>query len=258
MSIQPRLKNLVVTLSLIAGLVTGLVVVFYVHALAGLWAEPIAFSEPPAFVEKYVAKRYKQESSAPDEAVTKAKLTTDYFIEAALVRNVMVNGESPTELIRLFTHSDKVKRIKTAAAFADVNMKLSHDEGTDFDNKRKAFWQQVEVHSADIQSALFEALIVTAQERTRTYIPYTLAWWMQEDKAKAVEMLTWAAKHHPDPWVRNFSVYYVIQFGGNEEYAQELIQSQTHDPVFKVRHRILEQRFRRFEEMLFGKEEEQS
>lgn len=245
---------MVIALSFIALLIS----VFYVHALAGLASDPVTFVEPPAFVKKYVSDKYKQDLIEPNKDENPAKLTTDYFNQAALVRNVIVNGDSTDELLALFTHPEKAQRVKIAFAFADVNIKLSHDEGTDFDNKRKAFWNKMNAHSADIQSALFEALITSAEERTRTFIPYTLAWWMQDNKPKTVEMLNWAAKHHPDPWVRNFSVYYVIQFGDNEEYAKELIEDRTHDPVFKVRHRILEQRFRRFEEAIFGKEEEQS
>lgn len=239
-------------------ILTVAVLLFFTHALAGLNANEVTFTPPPTFVDEYAANRYQVEKTTSESEQAKAKLTTDYFIEAALVRNVIVNGESPDELIRLFTHPEKAIRVKIAAAFAEVNIKLSHDEGTDFDNKRKAFWEKVEVHSPDIQNALFEALVTTAEERVRTFIPYTLAWWMQDDKQKAVEMLTWAAKHHPDPWVRSFSVYYVIQFGENEAYASELIDDRTHDPAFKVRQRILEQRFRRFEEMVFGKEGEQS
>ena len=233
-----------------------LIGVFYVHALAGLASDPVTFAKPPEFVQKYVNERYKEQVLTANEEEAEVKLTTDYFNEAALVRNVIVNGESPDQLIDLFTHSDKAKRVKIAVAFGEVNIKLSHDEGTNFDERRKAFWQKVDTHSADIQSALFEALIASAQERTRTFIPYTLAWWMKETKPKAVEMLTWAAKHHPDPWVRRFSVYYVVQFGDNEEFAEELIDEQTHDPAFRVRKQVLELRLKRFKEMFFGAEEQ--
>ena len=254
MKVKLIFKNLAMAFSFIALLIG----VFYTHALAGLASDPVTFAEPPAFVKEYVNGKYSQGVTAPNKAENIAKLTSDYFNQAALVRNVIINGESTDELLALFTHPEKAQRVKIAFAFAEVNLKLSHDEGTDFDNKRRAFWEKMNAHSADIQSALFEALITSAEERTRTFIPYTLAWWMQDNKSKTVEMLNWAAKHHPDPWVRNFSVYYVIQFGENEAYAKDLIEDRTHDPAFKVRHRILEQRFRRFEEAIFGKEEEQS
>ena len=219
---------------------------FYVHALGGLGASPIVFAEPPAFVDQYVMERYPSSTPVVSEQSTSSNLTKDYFNEAALVRNVIVNGEPTDELIRLFTHPDKAKRVRIAFALGEVNSKLSHDEGTDFDEKRVQFWLEVEDYSADIQNALFEALVVSAQERTRNFIPYTLAWWMKEQKAKAVEVLDWAAKHHPDPWVRSFSVFYVIQL------ASALIGDRTHDPVFRVRKRVLEQRKRRLKEAVFG------
>ena len=78
---------------------------------------------------------------------------------------------------------------------------------------------------------------------------------MPEQKPKAVEMLTWAAKHHPDTWIRNFSIFYVVQFGDNEQHASALIADGTHDPIYRVRKQVLEQRIRRFKETLFGKDE---
>ncbi len=249
MSVNFTYKKILFALSFI-GIAVGL---FYLYALAGLLADPIAFDKPPAFVEQYAVQRYgslNQSTSPPQTAV----LTKDYFNEAALVRNVIVNGEPSEQLIRLFTHPDKAVRVKIAMAFSEVNIKLSHDEQTKFAYKRAKFWQDAAQYSADIQNALFEALIVSAKEQTTTYIPYTLAWWMQEQKPKALEILTWAAQHHADSWVRRFSVYYVVQFGESEKYAAELIENSTHDPAFKIRKEVLNQRFRRFQQMIFGEQ----
>lgn len=250
MKVSVVLKKVIISL----GVLVLAIVLFLVHALAGLGSSPVDFAEPPRFVEQYAYNKYPLNTQIEQNESAKIKLTTDYFNEAALVRNVIVNGESTDELIRLFTHSDKAKRVKIAFAFGEVNFKLSHDEGTGFDEKRVKFWEEVEKHNADIQNALFEALIVSAEERTRNFIPYTLAWWMQEQKPKALDMLVWAAKHHPDAWVRNFSVYYVVQFGDNEKHATELIEDRTHDPVFRVRKQVLEQRIRRLKESVFAKE----
>lgn len=250
MSFRFNLKKVVIAASLIAIAVT----LFLIHALAGLGSSAVVFAEPPAFVEQYVSERFGIEITPQQEDVT-TNFTKDYFNEAALVRNVMVNGEPTDQLIELFNHADKEKRVKIAFAFSEVNIKLSHDDVTGFDDKRKQFWEEVSEHSEAMQNALFEALITSAQEGTRTFIPYTLAWWMQEQKTKALEMLVWAAKHHPDSWVRNFSVYYVVQFGDNEEHAVALLEDRVHDPVFKVRKQVLEQRIRRFKESVFGKEE---
>ena len=63
---------------------------------------------------------------------------------------------------------------------------------------------------------------------------------------KTAEVLAWAAKHHPDPWVRRFSVFFVVEHGGHEEFAGPLLRNRTHDPDYRVRKEVLDQRFRRF------------
>lgn len=245
------------------GVVATITVVFFVHALAGLGASPITFAKPPAFVDEYALKfgptqaspfstRVGIDSSELPEPIP-AKWTRDFFNEAALVRNVMLNGESPDKLIALFTHPEKETRVKTAFAFGAVNIMMSHDYGSGYPEKRKQFWQDVEEHLPDIQNALFEALIVSAEEKSRNQLPYTIAWMPVNEQAKN-QMLAWAAKHHPDAWVRRFGVYYVVKFGGYEELAADLIQSQVHDPVFKVRNEVLTQKIRRFKELFLGKE----
>lgn len=231
-------------------LLTTVTLLFLIYSLAGLGASPVAFANPPSFVEQYAAQRYPPQPSIIDE---KVKKTSDFFNNAAMVRNVIVNEEPIDEMMALFTHPDKAVRVNIALAFAEVNIRLSHDDGTKFDAKRKLFWKQADSYSSDIQNALFEALIVSAQEKTRTFIPYTLAWWMEDEKLKAVKVLTWAAQHHPDTWVRNFSTYFVVQYGGSEEHAQILLASQVHDPVFKVRNQALTQKTRRLREAVFGK-----
>jgi len=232
-------------------LLATVAVIFLIYSLAGLSASPVVFANPPSFVEQYAAQRYPSQPSIIDE---KVKKTSDFFNNAAMVRNVIVNEEPVDDLMKLFTHPDKAVRVNIALAFGEVNIRLSHDDGTKFDEKRKLFWQKASSYSDDIQNALFEALIVSAQENTRTFIPYTLAWWMEDEKLKAVEVLTWAAQHHPDTWVRNFSTYFVVQYGGSEEHAQVLLASQVHDPVFRIRNQALTQKTRRFKEAVFGKE----
>ena len=233
------------------GVVFTLACLYLLYAVGGLASNDVTYAEPPAFVDEYTSNRYGiARSGTDDDAI--GNLTKDYFNDAALVRNTIVNGESPDELIRRFTSSDKATRVKIAAAFGEVNIKLSHDENSNFDQRRDEFWEKVKGHEADMQNALFEALIVSAQEKTRTYIPYTLAWWMQEDKEKAVDILAWASQHHNDTWVRRFSVYYVAQFGENEQHASNVIAQSTHDPVFRIRAHALSQRYRRFKETIFG------
>jgi hypothetical protein len=237
-----------------AGAVMTLASLYLVYTVGGLASSEIVFDKPPAFVAEYVSDKYGINNTGTQNDAT-GNLTKDYFNEAALVRNIIVNGESPDELIRGFTSPDKATRVKMAAAFGEVNIQLSHDENSHFDQRRDEFWKKVKGHESAMQNALFEALIVSAQEQTRTYIPYTLAWWMQDDKSKTVNMLAWAAKHHNATWVRQFSLYYVAQFGGDEELAAEVIAHSTHDPVFRVRAHALSQRYRRLKEMIFGKAE---
>lgn len=234
------------------GLLAG---AWLLYMLGGLMASPVEFKEPPDFVAAYAVDKYGPELPVL-EGQTPEVLSKDYFNQAALVRNVIVDGRATDELVRQFTASDKATRVRIGIAFGMVNIILSHDEGTGFDEKREAFWEEVGQHSEAMQNAMFEALIASARERTRTFLPYTLAWWMQDDlKPRAVEMLAWAAKHHPDPWVRRFSVFYAVEFGENESIAADLLTDRIHDPDYKVRKEVFEQRIRRFKESLIGKEE---
>ena len=148
-------------------------------------------------------------------------------------------------LLRLFAHPEKAQRVKVASAFAAVNIRFSHNEETGFAEKRRQFWLDVEQHLPDIQNALAEALIASAKEGKNSYIPYTLAW-MPGQGRETVELLAWSAKHHPDPWVRRFSVYFVVRNGGDEKIAGPLLQDRSHDPDYRVRKEVLERRFIRF------------
>lgn len=249
MKLNTHYRNIAIVLSALALSVT----LFLTHALAGLGSSEVIFAKPPAFVEQYASERFAS-TQADSTKPTEATLTKDFYREALLVRNVILDGLPINDVIALFSHPEKAKRVKIALALADVNFRLSHDEQSGFDEKRTQFWEDAKAHNTDIQNALFEALIASAKEGTSNHIPYTLAWWMQETKPKAVEVLAWAAKHHPYTWIRNFSVYYVVQFGDNEERASSLISDRVNDPVFRVRKQVLDQRIRRFKERIFGKE----
>ena len=256
MNIIFKFKKLIIATTVVA----MVVVVFLVHALAGLNSRPVVFTDPPAFVQKYVAEmKHSDPLSTPkepkigsgylDESVLStsefAKLTADLSVEEALVFNVILDGESFDVLLRLFAHPVKEQRVKVAMAFGAVNAKFSHNEETGFAEKREQFWLDVEAHLPDIQNALFEALIASAEEVTATYIPYTLAW-MPEQGRETVALLAWAAKHHPDWWVRRFSVYFVVRFGGYEELSGPLLHNRIDDPDYRVRKEVLERRFGRF------------
>lgn len=251
MNISSTFRKIIIA----TGIVAMLVVAFLVHALAGFSATPVVFADPPAFVERYVAE---MEHSDPSSQTTEAeigggqvatsifaKLTADLSNEEALVFNVILDGKSSDVLLRLFAHPEKTQRVKVASAFAAVNSRFSHNEETGFAEKRRQFWQDVEEHLPDIQNALSEALITSAKEETTTYIPYTLAWMPGQDY-ETVELLAWAAKHHPDPWVRRFSVYFVVKYGGYEKLSGPLLQDRINDPEYKVRKEVLERRFKRF------------
>ena len=251
MNISSTSRNLIIATAVVA----MVVVIFLVHALAGLSARPVVFADPPEFVELYAAKMVHSDSSSPPEEPEtdgghvdeseSAKLTTDFANEEALVHRVIFDGESPELLLRLFAHTEKAQRVKMASAFAAVNTEFTHDEESGFAEKREQFWKDVKEHLPDIQNALSEALITSAEEGTKNYIPYTLAW-MPGQGHETVELLAWAAKHHPDTWVRKFSVYFVVRFGGDEEIAGPLLRNRTHDPDYRVRKEVLDQRFRRF------------
>jgi HEAT repeat protein len=250
-NISSTFKNLIIATVVVA----MVVVVFLVHALAGLSARPVVFADPPAFVERYAAEMdHSDPSSLPKETETNdgnvnesasAKLTADLSNEEVFVLNVILYGNSLDMLLRLFTHPDKAQRVKIASAFAAVNVKFSHHEESGFAKKRSQFQLDVKEHLTDIQNALSEALIASAEQGTVTYNPYTLAWLPGQGR-ETVELLAWAAKHHPDPGVRRSSVYFVVKLGGGEELAGPLLQNRSHDPDYSVRRLALDLRFRRF------------
>ena len=62
---------------------------------------------------------------------------------------------------------------------------------------------------------------------------------MPGQNRKTVEVIAWSAKHHPDPWVRRFSVYFVVEFGGHEDLAAPLLQDRAHYPAYTVRKEVL-------------------
>ncbi|MBL4787610.1 MAG: hypothetical protein JKY60_00655, partial [Kordiimonadaceae bacterium] len=94
MNISSTFKKLIIA----TGVVAMLVVVFLVHALAGLGARPVVFADPPAFVEQYAAEMdHSDPLSPPKEPETDgghaddsefAELTADFSNEEALVFKV--------------------------------------------------------------------------------------------------------------------------------------------------------------------------
>ncbi|MCW8878409.1 MAG: hypothetical protein OQK51_15275 [Kangiellaceae bacterium] len=262
MKISSTYKKLIIVTAVIAMAVAG----FFVHTLAGLNASPVVFDDPPAFVERHAAELDHLAASPPlresgtdgghvdDSVVEKSeswRQSMDFSNDERLVLKAILDGKSPDVLLRLFTHPQKIQRVKVASAFGSLNVKLTHHEESGFADKRNQFWKDAKEHLPDIQNALYEALITSAEEGTKSYIPYTLAW-MPGQGHETVEVLAWAAKHHPDPWVRRFSVFFVVEFGRNEELADSLLQDRVHDPEYQVRKEVLDQRIRRFKE-IFGR-----
>jgi hypothetical protein len=258
MNISPAYKNVIIATAVVA----MVVVVFLVHALAGLSARPVVFADPPGFVEQYAAQMgHSDHSSPPKEPDTDgghvdeseyAKLTAGFSQEEALVLKVIMDGDMDSEsldvLLRLFAHPERAQRVKIASAFAAVNYKYTHDEESGYPEKRGEFWVDAAEHLSNIRNALSEALITSTEEGTMNNIWYTLAWLPPEQDRETIELFAWAAKHHPNPGIRRFSVYYVVQYGGHEDLAGPLLGNRTHDPDYRVRKEVLNQRFRRFTE----------
>jgi len=243
-------KNIFIGMAVVA----IIVVIFLVQALAGLTSKPVEFAEPPGFVAQHRAMMEKTAPSRTSEESDRAKIpseepstdimTGEYSEEEILVRKVLLEGESPDLLVRLFTHPEKAQRVKTALGFASVNMELADDYESGFREKRGRFWADVERHIPDIRNALYEALIVSAEEGTKNNIPYTIAW-MPGQGHETVELLAWVAVHHPDPGVRQSCVFYVVELERHGELAGPLLRNRTHDPSLRVRIEVLSQRFRR-------------
>ena len=143
MNISYTFKKLIIATAVVVMVVAA----FLVHALAGLSARPVVFADPPAFVERYAAEMdHSDPSSLPKEFETdgghvdeyeSTKVTTDFSNEEALVLDLVLDGESSDVLLRLFTHPEKAQRVKVAMAFAALNVRLNHDEESDFSEKKR-------------------------------------------------------------------------------------------------------------------------
>ena len=237
-----------------AALLACSVVAYLIYALAGFTSKPVKFDVPPPFVQQYAnalnhpdfdeLEGYNDYYTDHRHQSTSDNITDDYSRETALLHSVIFDGQSPDLALELFGHPDKRVRVKMASAFAEMNIKYSHDEESGYPDKRRKFWKDWASYLPNMENALFEAVVTSAKEGTLNYIPYTLAWMPTQDQ-DTVELLTWAAEHHPDPWVRRFSVYFVVKFGGNETMAKQLLESRVDDPAYIVRKQVLDLKYER-------------
>ena len=137
------------TLFIGAAAVAFVIIVFLVQALAGLNSRPVKYADPPAFVEDYVVESGQSEPVAtPSETVSKntsasdavaTDITSDFSNEQALVRKVVLDGESPDLLLRLLTHPEKAQRVKAALGLAAFNMEMAFDGPVDYWKKESLF-----------------------------------------------------------------------------------------------------------------------
>ncbi|MDK1286080.1 hypothetical protein [Pseudoalteromonas umbrosa] len=224
--------------------------IFYFHALAGFCTNPIVYKAPPLFVEQYLQHiEYLEPLPRTEfdrrfvEKPDLEALIEDYTYEEILVFKAVMTGQYDDELMRLFSHPDKMQRIKIAEAFAAVQIQFIHDEESGFPPKRNQLFNRLGEHLPDIRNALSEALIYTAVEGKANRIPYTLAWLPGQGR-ETLELFSWAAKHHPDHNIRRSSIYYVtILEGGN--LTGPLLLGRSKDPVYSVRKLALDLRIRR-------------
>jgi hypothetical protein len=231
------------------------VVVFLVQALAGLNARPIEYAEPPEFVELHTNKiehpepspsptEQERENDSSEEVAGDSNITSEFENEKALVHKVILEGESPDVLVRLLTHPEQAQRVKAALALAEFNVEMAFDSPEDSWKKKDQFWKSVDEHVPDIRNALFEALIVSAQEGTQNYIPYTIAWMPGQDH-ETVELLGWAANHHRNDSVRSSATFFVFTLEPNSEQAKQLLRTGANDPSFFVRKEVFVERIER-------------
>jgi hypothetical protein len=165
--------------------ITILIAVFLIYALGGLNAKPIRFSEPPFFVKEYADQlghpdftqipEYIEYLNDVGELHNEKRITGDFSKETALLHRVIFEGESPELMLHLFAHPDKKIRVRMASAFAYMNVKYSHNDESGYPDKRRQFWIDWEDHLPNLENALFESVITSAQEGTLNHIPYTFS-----------------------------------------------------------------------------------
>ena len=256
MTVGSRLKKVLLATAVVAAVVG----IYLVYSLAGLGASPVVFADPPSLVAQYAAQMEHSDPSSesvdqgpevgaavdaePVNESASGNLTTDIEAEKELVHRVIFDGEPLDLILSQFAHPEKAKRVKMAAAFGAVNIEFTHNEESGYPDLRRQFWVDVEDHLPNIENALFEALIASAEEGANSRLPYTIAWLPGQDR-DAVEVLAWAAKHHPDPWVRRFSVYFVVRFGGHEDLSVPILKDRINDPSYIVRREVLDRKIER-------------
>jgi hypothetical protein len=218
--------------------------VFLTYSLAGLGAKKIEFAPAPSFVTEH-ARALDNEGEIVREDQSLDTLTSNFEAEETLVLQFFFEDKPVDALFELFAHPERTQRVKIATAFSAVNIKYSHDEESGFPDRRKLFWQEAALHLDNIRNALFEALEASAKENTQNYIPYTLAW-MPMQGEQTLEMFAWASKHHPDWWIRRFAVYFIADSGQDNALAKTVLRNSVHDPDYRVRKEVLQQRYARF------------
>lgn len=261
MNKSSTLKYLLISTAAIALIVGG----FLVYALAGLSADPVAYTQPPSFVEDYVAELdrsgslvdlKKAESNgvkasvsdADSSDIDKAKFEEwmkGFSYEERLAFKAVMTGETLDQFYHLVSHPEKEKRVKVASAYAAMHVKYSHHEESGFGEKRNRFNDNLNEHLENFRNALSEGLIASAKEGTRTRIPYTLAWLPGQGR-ETVELFEWAAKHHPHPRVRRACMYFVAKLSKDDVLVDSLLSGKVNDPDYKVRKLALNLRYRKF------------
>ena len=239
------------------GLAVFLVVdaIIVLSLLYGGTVNPIEYAEPPAFmkdnsapVSNEVVKEVSTGKSETDQQIQSPQASINF---AELVRRVVNEGESPESLVAWFMDGDEEIRIEAAIAFSELLLSNRMEKREDIYELMQDFWGRVDGDIEIIQSALYEALVDSAEKGTFNNIPNVIAWMPRQDN-ETVELLAWTADHHPDVAVRSSALASVVHLEDqrselNQSMVTNLLARRAKDPSVQIRIEVFGHRMdRRF------------
>lgn len=224
---------------------------------------PVEYEAPPDFLQKAVpsppAIAVDTEGRAP--APTHSGLAGEKI--ETLAKGVLVEGQSPELFLALFDHPDKDVRMSAARALARWNaanagMAEPRAEEAEFTRRWELmdeFWEKAD--KPTILNALSE-LISTSVETGGAefhgddqHILFLLAWFPGLQSQRA-EVLTWVASHHPKDYMRLNAALSLLNDRFPREIADEVLDSRTHDPSFRVRFGVWKEQVSRIPSAFLG------
>lgn len=207
---------------------------------------PITYEAPPEFIQEPVpsAPSIAMDTDKPAPAPKLSSPASDEI--EMLAREVFFEGESPELFLALFGHPDEEVRASAARALAryyaaNVGMVEPHTDEPEISGRTEfmdKFWADAD--KTTILKVLSEVISTSVEtggaefQGDDQYILLLLAWFPGLSSERA-EVLTWVADHHPKDNMRLSAAFSLLNDNFPRKIGDEVLDSRTHDPSFKVR-----------------------